>query len=222
MKKSGILMGILLLILICNQEHLLSQKRSEKKWLMKEAFIDKVDSLELEYGRHKVFDTPFKLACLVALSYYPELKNISIVFRHSKEISSTARVIPFNRFLFTRSAKKRVYFVDLHPRLEIFEKYSFNAVVGVIGHELGHVLTFSNNGFLGITKIGIGHWSDAYKTKFERRTDQIAIEHGLRYQLFDYSRSLEEYLKAQRRFEGLAYRRKRYMTSEEILAYKIK
>ncbi len=193
----------------------------QRDFLCYEDFIDKVDSLDGQFGDNKVFNTDFKLACLVALSYYPELKNIKIIFQHNPEIGALMRVHPFNKYLFTKSRKKRTYFVDLNSNMAVYNKYSFNALVGTIGHELAHVVSFSNKSFFGIARIGIGHASDNYRTKFERSADEMTIQHGLRYQLYDFTKTLEDFLESTGRIESREYIRKRYMSSPEILDYKL-
>ncbi|MEM9830162.1 MAG: hypothetical protein AAF944_05970 [Bacteroidota bacterium] len=191
----------------------------EEHFLDRDVFAAKIDSLENHYGQKKTFDTEFKLPCLVALSHYPELRDIKIVFRHHPKVEALVRVMPFNKYLFTRSRKKRAYFVDFNPNLEIFDKYSFNAMVGVIGHELAHVSEFAGKGFMGITGVGIGHISKKYVAQFERETDRTALQHGLEYQLYEFNKTVEDFLIRNGRYQALERRRKYYMTAEEIRDY---
>jgi hypothetical protein len=69
----------------------------------------------------------------------------------------------------------------------LFQNLPFNAQVGVIGHELGHVLDFSSMITLGVVKHAARSVSSTYVDHFEYRTDSICIAHGLGYQLLSWS-----------------------------------
>jgi hypothetical protein len=64
---------------------------------------------------------------------------------------------------------------------------NFNAQVGVLGHELGHVSDFIHRTFISLAMSGVKHISSKYIDRFEYMTDGICIAHGLGYQLLSWS-----------------------------------
>jgi hypothetical protein len=62
-----------------------------------------------------------------------------------------------------------------------------NGQVGIIGHELAHILYFSKKNSLGLIGTGVAHISRGYMDDFENKTDSICIERGLGYQLLDWN-----------------------------------
>jgi len=147
--------------------------------------------LKSEFGKNKRYPQPFERQILIALSYYPELRNTSILFRIRK------RHTPLD----TRSAwlglleprRKRHYVIAISDSSEpvltpiLFKNLPFNAQVGVIGHELGHVTDFSSMFTSQILKHAVRNVSTKYIDHFEFRTDSICIAHGLGYQLLAWS-----------------------------------
>jgi len=93
---------------------------------------------------------------------------------------------------------------------------SFNAIVGWIGHELGHVLHYSHRSSGGIMFVGMKYAVPGYRRKMERFTDQLAIQHQLGYALYEgveytlkSSQASEHYKQSQEKF---------YLNPEEIIA----
>ena len=62
-----------------------------------------------------------------------------------------------------------------------------NGQVGIIGHELTHILYFSQKNTFGLLNTGIAHVSTRYMDKFENKTDSVCIERGSGYQLIDWN-----------------------------------
>jgi hypothetical protein len=85
-----------------------------------------------------------------------------------------------------RSAGKRTYMVIINSGKDssqfgsIFRNASVPAQVGVIGHELSHVVNFSQKSSFGLIGIGIAHISKSYMDRFEFYTDSLCV-HGLGY-----------------------------------------
>lgn len=53
-----------------------------QKYLNRDSLQSNVIELREKYGKNKKYPPQFELACLAALSYFPELKNISIEFKY--------------------------------------------------------------------------------------------------------------------------------------------
>jgi hypothetical protein len=69
----------------------------------------------------------------------------------------------------------------------LFQNLPFNAQIGVIGHELGHVIEFSSMVMPKIVEHAASSVSSKYVDHFEYKTDSICIAHGLGYQLLEWS-----------------------------------
>jgi hypothetical protein len=156
-------------------------------YLKETDFAHQIDSLKTKFGKNKIIPAEIELECLVALSYYPELVDAHVEFLWNDKISSTMKMMPTIKSFFFH--KKLKYVVHMNKsaastNLNIND-LSFNAKVGWIGHELGHVLQCVEKSRLGVLMIGIRHSSKKFITKHERETDIITIQHGLGYALYE-------------------------------------
>jgi len=153
------------------------------------------DSLDLrrleafDQNSHELIDS-YRVQTLVALSYYPELSDVTIHFR-KKNLRTTMASIPRWTFIF-RKRKNRTYriYMDTTVKKEkglLLKDVPFNAQIGVIGHELAHVADYENRTAAGLLLLGVGYLLPSFHRKLERKVDQIAIAHGLGYQVGDFS-----------------------------------
>jgi len=164
-----------------------------------EAFPRTIDSLKYqsieaklltEFGQNKVIPKGFQLQTLIALSRYPELRDVKIKFR-SKRIKTTMACRPGTFFLL-RQRSKRSYniFINNHS-MEIehvwLKNLSFNAQVGVIAHELAHIIDYMNRSNLQIAVVGFKYGSKSWRSQFEKSIDSIAISRGFAWQLYEFS-----------------------------------
>jgi hypothetical protein len=151
------------------------------------------DSLRLanEYGKNKQLPRGFELQALIALSFFPELKNTHVNFI-IKPAYSLLQTRPLSKGILSRRTRRFSITISdssywkLQP-IEL-DSMNFNAQVGVLGHELSHVSDFSRRSFFSLAGSGIGHISSKYIDRFEYMTDGICIAHGLGYQLLAWSR----------------------------------
>ena len=154
------------------------------------------NQLEQAFGQHKTIPPQFRRQILIALSYFPELKNITIEFR-IKHTRTPLQTKPNAISIFKKSdARKYIITISdstmgmLTPIL--LKNLNFNAQVGVLGHELSHVSDFNNKNTTGLLATGIKHISSTWIDRFEYRTDSICIAHGLGYQLLEWSMSVRK------------------------------
>ena len=188
-------------------------------YLKKEDFTTNLSALRNEFGNKKTIPAEIELECLAALSFYPELKNTDIEFRFG-DLNFTMISKPKLKSIL-RDRRQRQYVIIIQKpglsknNLE-WKELSFNAMVGWIGHELGHVLHYSHKSSGGILFIGMKYAVPGYRRKMERFTDQLAIQHNLGYALYegvDYtissSQASEHYKNNQEKF---------YLHTEEIIA----
>lgn len=150
------------------------------------------DSLHKKYSNKKKITSDCELQTLIALSYYPELENTKIKFKH-KKIKSTAQARPTILSSF-RNKKKRKYLIILNKNEKhdapLYSEFTFNAKIGLIGHELAHISKFTKTGFFKLISEGIKYRKKEFKSSFEKDTDKRTIEHGLGWQVYDFASQL--------------------------------
>jgi len=168
---------------------------SFSKELKASELITVPDSL-LTYGRNKEIPEEFKTPILTALSHFPELKDVHIIFKVKKAYTPLITK-PCLASIFKRK-DHRTYIitisnetVDTISRL-LFKNLDFDEQVGVMGHELSHVADFNNKNFLQTIANGIGHLSKEHVDKMEFNTDRICVMHGLGKYLEAYSLHVRE------------------------------
>ncbi|MET0300696.1 MAG: hypothetical protein ABW036_13070 [Flavitalea sp.] len=157
-------------------------------------------AMEQEYPQLKEKASPnlkipaeFEKQILYALSYFPELQNAKITFRFKKGGDGIIATRPSWGGVF-RSAAKRRYIViindtakDGSTRLPLWRNGTVNGQVGIVGHELCHILYFNKRNGFGLIGLGIKHISKKFMDNFENKTDSVDIERGLGFQLIDWN-----------------------------------
>jgi hypothetical protein len=149
-----------------------------------------------EFGKNKKLPPGLELPALVALSYYPELREVEIEFviKGSKHISS-AKPKPFS---IIKQGEKRTYQViisdDIKEELKpiLLRNLTFNCQIGVLGHELGHISDYIEKNSLEVVLDGLSYGIDSEKKKMEKKTDAITIKHKLGYQILEYAQLIEK------------------------------
>ena len=147
----------------------------------------RVDSLMEKYGNNKIFVDEFIEPALIALSYYPELKDVNIKFKYSKETTTmAARPAPLSLL-----SPERRYIILINARRDfegiLLEDVPFNAQIGIIGHELAHIADYNNHNVWGIAGIYFRYLDNTRRALFEKEIDKATIERGLGWQLYDWA-----------------------------------
>lgn len=149
---------------------------------------------EVEYSKfsvNKSMPNEMRPQVLTALSYYPELSTVNIVFR-MKESKTPLTSRPTFWSLF-KAKKNRTYQITISTKAAewlnpiLFANLPYNAQIGVLGHEISHVADYNDKNFWQLLRIGVGMLSKKYTDKFEFNTDMRCVEHGLGYQLKSWS-----------------------------------
>ncbi len=176
-----------------------------------------LDSLREEFGSHKRYPQAYEVSILTALSYYPELKQVSITFRR-KNIRTTMSALPHGLFLLTKD-EKRKYVINIGTNGAIssllLPELSFNARVGVIGHELAHIVdyeTMSKGDMIIFSRDYL--LSKDKRSEIERKTDKIAIGKGLGKQVYFFSDYVFNHANVPRKY--LKYKERIYFSPDEI------
>lgn len=178
------------------------------------------------YANNKQYPLQLEKQILIALSYYPELKNTPIIFRirprHAIGLTRTTWGGLFE------SPALRHYVITISESTEpalmpiLFSKQTFNAQVGMIGHELAHVVQYAMKTSVELLQYVISNISARYVDRFEYNADAICIAHGLGYQLLEWSQYIRKAMKAEY-WRGPDYvhkpkKRERYMNPSTILS----
>lgn len=153
---------------------------------------DYFNMLRKEYANKKRYPLEYEKQILIALSYYPELKDSPITFLKKPNHSPGFTRVTWGGLL--EPSYKRHFRVVISDSTEemlmplIFKNVPFNAQIALLGHELAHVSDFSTWTILHIIKHVVNNVSARYIDRFEYNTDAICIAHGLGYQLLEWSR----------------------------------
>ena len=144
------------------------------------------------FGNNKIIPTEIREQVLFALTCYPELRDTKIIFRFREKITPLS-----SRPKFTSAFKKklhRTYVITISTKSNnkfspiVFSKLPFNAQIGVLGHELAHVADFNEKSSWQLIGLSLKMFNTKFVDRFEFNTDHICINHGLGYQLYDWSK----------------------------------
>jgi hypothetical protein len=190
-----------------------------------DSVIVNYERLKREVGNNKVMPSEYEKQILFALSYFPELANTKIEFQFKKSKSGIIDTRPTIGSLL-RNGSKRKYLVTIYNSvagrtLSTFSNADVNAQVGILGHELCHIVYLKHSTGFGLLGLGIAHVSTRYMDGFENKTDSMDIERGLGYQLIAWKKYLDIGFKAMPLNESQPLQkspaRERYMSVEHIL-----
>ncbi|MEO5500431.1 MAG: hypothetical protein ABIR31_03220 [Ginsengibacter sp.] len=147
-----------------------------------------IDSLGKSIGAHKSFLSEIKAPALIALSWYPELKDDEIVFKY-KNINSTARTTMTFFSIFKNNNKKFIIYINRDSTRNgiALEDISVSAMVGLIGHELAHVEIFKQKKFFGLLFWGFKYLFQKQQKQLEIDTDKLTIQKGLGWPLYAWA-----------------------------------
>ena len=143
------------------------------------------------YAHFKTIPAEFRLPILKALSYFPELKDLHINFIVKKAYTPLSTRPSFTS-IFKRKSN-RAYTITISSQTIdtlsplLFKNLNFAEKVGIMGHELSHVVDFDSKNFIQTVGNGAGHVSGSFLDKMEYHTDLICIKHGLGKYLEQYS-----------------------------------
>jgi hypothetical protein len=148
------------------------------------------DSLLEEFGANKELPAGYELQALIALSHFPELRDINVRFvQDDVGIPISSRPRPISTF---RSRNNRLYLVVIDTESEergalLLKNQPFNAQIGILGHELAHTVWYIDRSFFGIVSDAFCQLSNNCRVQFERDTDRRLVYHGLGWQRYDHS-----------------------------------
>jgi hypothetical protein len=175
---------------------------------------------------NKTIPEKFALQIKTALQYYPTLKHTSIVFNYKKTHTPLAAAPTF--WSVFRKKSKRTYIITISSESTdflnkiILDSLNFNAQIGVLGHEISHILEFDSKNGLFFIGLVLRYTSKKAIDRFEYNTDKRCIEQGLGYQLLAWSEDVRTKLKVtsfNRSNSNNMMQRERYMHPMTIKKY---
>jgi len=151
-----------------------------------------IDSIKNIAGKNKGLPKGFELAAGIALSAYPQLKEVKIdmILRENGAPMEASMDI----FSLIGARKNRKYKVLLNnSEVSVFDpillkSLPFDAQVGILAHELGHIAYYHE-----LSTLEIGKWAISYlinpvfRARHEKSTDMMAVYHGLGSQIYQYA-----------------------------------
>lgn len=126
-----------------------------------------------------------------ALSYFPELEDVDITFEFKERITGAVMQAQPKIFsLFVDPVEKRKYRIKITRALEFeekvvpIEKIPKDALVGWIGHELGHIMDYLNRSKGNMMRFGFKYLTSREKVvEAEYTADGYAIVCGMGHQI---------------------------------------
>ncbi|MGL5317686.1 MAG: hypothetical protein ACRC9Q_03200 [Bacteroidales bacterium] len=176
---------------------------------------DSMNTLREEYGKNKVYPQEYEEQFLIALSHFPQLKEVHIhlIFDHEK---TTMSARPKIASLFCKDRKYNIR-INNAKSFEgiLLEDVPFNAQIGVIGHELAHIVDYEQKSFAQIIGTGLGYLTGKYKRRLEHYIDNQTIMHGLGWQLLEWAQYSMHEDNASEKY--IQFKKRVYMLPEKIL-----
>lgn len=126
-----------------------------------------------------------------ALAYFPQLEEVEITFEFKEKITGAVmQAQPKFLSLFIDPLEKRRYRIKITRALEFedklipIEKIPKDALVGWIGHELGHIMDYLNRSKGNMMRFGLKYITSKEKVvEAEYTADGYAIVCGMGYQI---------------------------------------
>lgn len=183
-----------------------------------------LDSLKAIIGDNKGLPEGFEVAAAIAYSAYPQLEDVHIdmiLTQTGAPMESTLEVST----LFIPGKKNRQYLILLNDAQNTFfdpillRSLPFDAQVGILAHELGHVVYYHKLNLFQFGKWGLKYLrSDKFRAAHERTTDLMPVYHGLGNQIYQYAYFVRNDPTCKSFFEAeQAFMDKYYMTDKELL-----
>lgn len=182
-----------------------------------------LDSLKAIIGDNKGLPEGFEVAAAIAYSAFPELKDVKIdmvLTGGGAPMESTVRIPSLlgprksRRYRILLNDANDSYFEPI-----LLRSLPFDAQVGILAHELGHIVYYDELNVLEFGKWGVNYLRDEdFRATHERTTDLMPVYHGLGSQIYQYAWYVR-YDSSCRAFyeKGKDFIDKYYLTDEELL-----
>lgn len=182
-----------------------------------------LDSLKAIIGANKGLPKGFEVAAAIAYTAFPELKDVKIdmiLTQGGAPMESTADIPSL-----LGPRKNRRYRVLLNDDPDSYFKpillrsLPFDAQVGILAHELGHVVYYHELNTFAFGKWGLMYLTDDdFRASHERTTDLMPVYHGLGSQIWQYAYFIRKDSTCEEFYaQGRDFLDKYYLTDVELL-----
>jgi hypothetical protein len=197
----------------------ISQDSNESAVLMAESeAISELDELKLRFGANKILDSAIELSFYTAISFMSDDLTLTHIKVKESKINTSLSARPTVLSLLFRKREHRKYIIRINDheegRIPLFKHASFNAQVGVLGHEISHIVDYNQRSFGGIINRMFDYSSKDRKTSYEQEIDSMTIWSGLGWQLKEWMAFVQESPVATEEYK--AFKRDIYYTQPEI------
>jgi len=182
-----------------------------------------LDSLRLIIGKNKVLPKGFETAAAIAYSAFPQLRNTNIEMVLTQDGAPMESTVAWWSLFGGRNARQYRVLLNnaehsyFNPIL--LRSLPFDAQVGILAHELGHIVYYEDLNILQFGKWGLKYLQDdQFRATHERSTDMMPVYHGLGSQIYQYAYYVR-YDPSCRTFyaNGKDFMDRFYMTDSELL-----
>lgn len=182
-----------------------------------------LDSLKVMIGDNKGLPKGFEIAAAIAYSAYPQLKEVAIDMILTQD--GAPMESNFDVWSLFGPGKHRQYRILLNDAENTFfdpillRSLPFDAQVGILAHELGHVVYYHDLNLFQIGKWGLKYLTDdTFRATHERTTDLMPVYHGLGSQIYQYAYFVRKDPSCRAFYEkGKSFMDTYYMTDDELL-----
>ncbi|WP_029035006.1 hypothetical protein [Salinimicrobium terrae] len=141
---------------------------------------------KIVYQQNKIIPESILNEAKIALSYYPELKDVEIEFKFKDGIKKSFMQAQPNKSNLFKGKNDRTYNIYMSSKFVIEEEeFSMadipsDVLIGWLGHELGHIMDYRDKSAMGLIIFGIRYiTSDNYIKEAERAADTYAVNSGM-------------------------------------------
>lgn len=185
-----VLLPLLILFFFIGASFFSRAQNSPSRNIDRCSYSEQLEELRNCYGQNKKGADAFELPCLIALSHYPELADVNIEFVY-KKIATTMAARPRFNTLFRKKENReyRIFINTDSVRVKgvLLHQVPFNAQVGIISHELAHIMDYESKSVACLAKTGIQYLSKGFRSRMEKETDMMAIKRGFGWQLYSFT-----------------------------------
>ncbi len=172
------------------------------------------DSLLAEFATNKEIPQGWEDQILIALMGFHELRNTHITFKYAQGISTTMAAYPAPASAVFSPRRYLVVIGGRRARIPL-ESASFNAQIGVIAHELSHIVDYQNKNLTGLLGTATEYVGKRSRARYENYIDSVTIARGYGWQLLDWAEySLSDQSPAPEKYRE--YKREVYMNPQRM------
>ncbi len=183
-----------------------------------------IDSLKSLIGDNKGLPEGFEAAAAIAYSAFPQLKDVRIDMILTPEGAPMESTIDiWSLFGPKKNRRYQILLNDAgHSYFEpiLLRALPFDAQVGILAHELGHIVYYHELDILEFGRWGLNYLRDEdFRVTHERTTDLMPVYHGLGSQIYQYAYFVRRDPSCRAFYEeGKDFMDKYYLTDTELLA----